>query len=463
VRLSYGKPLNFNTRVLYTRAVTHPQALLIAPTWIAPVAPSSAVLADHAIVIRGSTIETVAPVDEARRNNPGIAELALPGHLITPGLINLHTHAAMALLRGLGDDLPLARWLEEKIWPTEARLAGADFVADGALLAAHEMLRGGVTTFNDMYFFPEATAAAARALGMRAALGIIVIGFPTAYANSPGDYLRKGLELRDACAGDPLLSFCLAPHAPYTVDDDTLRRVAVLADELDLPVHIHIHETAGEIEQSLAQFGERPLARLERAGLLTPHLIGVHAVHLSDAEIQLLANRGASVAHCPHSNLKLASGIAPVAKLLDAGITVGIGTDGSASNNRLDLLGEARTAALLAKGASGRAQAWPAPAVLRALTLDSAKALGLDRRIGSIEPGKQADLVAFDFTASELQPVYDPLSQLIYAAGREHVAEVWIDGQHVVKMRQLGSSEAVRATREVVARIPVWQNRVTFA
>ena len=455
--------MNFNTRLLYTPCVDTANALLIAPTWIAPVAPTNGVLTDHAIVIRGSTIEALAPIDQARRANPGVAELPLPGHLVTPGLINLHTHAAMSLLRGLGDDLPLARWLEEKIWPAEARLAGADFVADGALLAAHEMLRGGVTTFNDMYFFPEATASAARTLGMRAALGIIVIGFPTAYASNPGDYLRKGLELRDACAGDPLLSFCLAPHAPYTVDDDTLRRVAVLADELDLPVHIHIHETSGEIERSVAQLGERPLARLERAGLITPHLIGVHAVHLSDDEISLLANRGAAVAHCPHSNLKLASGIAPVARLIDAGVTVGIGTDGSASNNRLDLLGESRTAALLAKGASGRADAWPAPAVLRALTLDAAKALGLDPVIGSIEPGKRADLVAFDLTAAELQPVYDPVSQLIYAAGREHVAEVWIDGQHVVKMQQLGSAEAVRAVREVVARVTVWQNRVTSA
>jgi 5-methylthioadenosine/S-adenosylhomocysteine deaminase len=298
---------------------------------------------------------------------------------------------------------------------------------------------------------------------MRAALGIIVIGFPTAYASSPADYLRKGLELRDACAGDPLLSFCLAPHAPYTVDDDTLCRVAVLADELDLPVHIHIHETAGEVERSLSQFGERPLARLSRAGLLTPHLIGVHAVHLSNEEIAQLAGCGATVAHCPHSNLKLASGVAPIAQMLDAGVNVGIGTDGSASNNRLDLLGEARTAALLAKGASGRADVWPAPAVLRALTLDAARALGQDHAIGSIEPGKRADLVAFDFSASELQPVYDPLSQLVYAAGREHVAEVWVNGQHVVKMRQLGSSEAVRAVREVVARVPVWQNRVTSA
>lgn len=455
--------MNFNTRLLYTSAVAHPDTLLLAPSWIAPVAPVNAVLADHAIVLQGSQIIDLAPIAEARARHPHAAELALPGHLITPGLINLHTHAAMALLRGFGDDLPLARWLEERIWPAEARLAGADFVADGALLAGYEMVLGGVTTFNDMYFFPEATAAAARTLGLRAVLGIIVIGFPTAYASSASEYLRKGLELRDSCAGDSMLTFCLAPHAPYTVDDDTLRKVAVLADELDLPVHIHLHETAGEIERSIAQHQMRPLARLDRAGLVTSHLIGVHAVHLDDDEIALLAERGAAIAHCPHSNLKLASGIAPIARMLDAGLTVGIGTDGSASNNRLDLLGEARTGALLAKGASGRADAWPAPAVLKSLTFDAARALGLDATIGSIEPGKQADLVAFDLGSTELQPVFDPLSQLIYAAGREHVAEVWIAGKHVVQMRQLVSSDARASIREVVARIPLWQNRAKAA
>lgn len=443
--------------------MTHPDALLLAPSWIAPVAPANTVLSDHAIVIQGSQILDLAPIAEARARHPGIAELALPDHLITPGFINLHTHAAMSLLRGFGDDLPLARWLEERIWPAEARLAGADFVADGALLAAHEMLLGGVTTFNDMYFFPEATAAAARTLGMRVALGIIVIGFPTAYASSPGEYLRKGLELRDACADDPMVSFCLAPHAPYTVDDDTLRRVAVLADELDLPVHTHLHETADEIARSLAQHRMRPLERLDRAGLVTPHLIGVHAVHLDDNEIALMASRGAAIVHCPHSNLKLASGIAPIAQLLDAGVTIGIGTDGSASNNRLDLLAEARTGALLAKGASGRAEVWPAPAVLKSLTLDAARVLGLDRMVGSIEAGKQADLVALDLGRPELQPVFDPISQLIYAAGREHVSHVWVAGQHVVKMRQLAGSDALRSTREVVTRIPLWQNRAERA
>lgn len=426
-------------------------------------APQPSVLRDHAVVVRAGRIAALAPLAEATARHPDAERIDLPGRLLTPGLVNLHTHAAMALLRGLGDDLPLARWLEECIWPAEARMASAQFVADGAMLAAHEMLTGGVTTFNDMYFFPEATATSARALGMRAVLGLIVIGFPTAYASTPTDYLRKGLDWRDAQAGEPRIHFCLAPHAPYTVDDETLRRVAVLADELDLPVHIHIHETAGEIERSLAQHGMRPLARLDRLGLVTPRLIGVHAVHLEPAEIELLASRAASVAHCPHSNLKLASGIAPVSALIDAGIRVGVGTDGSASNNRLDLLSEARTAALLAKGSSGRAEAWPASAVLRSLTLEAARALGLESEIGSIEVGKQADLAAFDLSAVELQPVYDPVSQLIYAAGREHVDSVWVAGEIVVRKRQLVSQDSRQRLAEVVARIPMWQNRAKSA
>lgn len=440
-----------------------PSSYLIAPSWVAPVGPGPALLSNHAVVVEGDQIAALAPLDEALAAFPLATRVDLPGRLLTPGLINLHTHAAMSLLRGMGDDLPLSRWLEECIWPAEARLAGPQFVADGALLAAYEMLTGGVTTFNDMYFFPEATAASARLMGLRAVVGIIVIGFPTAYASTPAEYLRKGLDWRDSQSGERLLHFCLAPHAPYTVDDDTLRRVAVLADELDLPVHIHIHETTGEIERSLAQYGVRPLARLEQLGLLTPRLIGVHAVHLSEGEIDLLAQSAASVAHCPHSNLKLASGIAPVAQLLDAGVRVGIGTDGSASNNRLDLLAEARTAALLAKGSSGRAEVWPAASVLRSLTLDAASALGLDRQIGSIEVGKQADLVAFDLTSPELQPVYDPISQLIYAGGREHVDSVWVGGEAVVRMRQLVSTISRQALAEVVGRTPMWQNRAKSA
>lgn len=447
-----------------------PNPLLIAPQWIVPVGPAPAdpsdserahrVLVEHAVVIEGERIAALLPLGEARQRYPHADTLALPGHLLAPGFVNLHSHAAMALLRGVGDDLPLQRWLNERIWPLESRLVGARFVHDGALLAFHEMLLGGITCVNDMYFFPEAAIAAATTLGLRSVHGIIVIDFPSAWASDAADYLRKGLELRDRMRDEPLVDFCLAPHAPYTVSDDALRRIAVLSRELGLPIHTHVHETREEVETSVARHGMRPLERLADLGVLGPELIAVHAVHLSESDLRLLAGAGASVAHCPRSNLKLASGIAPTARMHELGIAVGIGTDGSASNNRLDLLGEARTAALLAKGHSGSAEAWPAARTLRAMTLDAARALGMDERIGSIEAGKQADLVALDLSAAELAPVFDPVSHLVYSCGREHVRHVWVAGKHVVSKRQI-TDDAVRlAITEVVARTAVWHNRV---
>ncbi|MGD9945514.1 MAG: TRZ/ATZ family hydrolase [Burkholderiaceae bacterium] len=433
--------------------------VLLAPQWIAPVAPDPRVLTGHAVVIDGSRIAALAPLAEARQQYPDADLLPLPGHLLTPGFIDLHTHAAMALLRGAADDLPLQQWLTERIWPLEAALVDADFVHDGALLACRELLLGGVTCINDMYFHPEACARAALTLGMRSVQGIVILDAPTRYASSPADYLRKGLELRDQLRGESRVSFALAPHAPYTVSDEPLRQVAVLSRELGLPIHMHVHETAREISDSLDKCGQRPLQRLDALGLVGPELIAVHAVHLSDEDLRLLAERGASVAHCPHSNLKLASGIAPTARMHELGIPVGIGTDGSASNNRLDLLAEARSAALLAKGISGRADAWPAWRTLQAMTLDAARALGLDNCSGSVEVGKQADLVAIDLSAIELSPVFDPVSQLIYACGREHVGHVWIDGSHVVRKRQLSNTQAESAVAEVVGRTAVWHNR----
>ena len=434
--------------------------LLILPEWIAPVAPSPALLYGHAVAIEGDRIAALLPADQALALHPDAQRVELPGHLLVPGLVNLHTHAAMALLRGVGDDLPLKAWLEQRIWPIEARLMSPDYVFDGSLLACAEMLLGGITCFNDMYFFPEEVAAAAGTLGMRAALGIIMVEFPSAYGSGADEYLRKGLQLRDRLRDEPLVSFCLAPHAPYTVSDESFRRVARLVGELGLPVHCHLHETAQEIADSLAATGRRPIARLAGLGLLGPELIAVHAVHTDESDLRLLAEHGASVAHCPHSNLKLGSGVAPVARMRELGINVGIGTDGAASNNRLDLLGEARTAALLAKGSTGNAAAWSAPQVLEAMTLGGARALGLAGRIGSIEPGKQADLVAVELRTAELAPVFDPVSHLVHAAGREHVREVWVAGRHVVRKRQLADGTAAMKLSEVVGRSRMWQNRV---
>jgi 5-methylthioadenosine/S-adenosylhomocysteine deaminase len=408
--------------------------------------------------VRDGVIEAVLPAEQARERFGAYELLELARHALIPGLINAHTHAAMTLMRGLADDLPLMRWLEDHIWPAEKRHISADFVRDGTLLACAEMLRGGITCFNDMYFFPEAALEAALAAGMRSAHGVIVIEFPSAYAADPADYLRKGLELRDRYRDEPLASFCLAPHAPYTVSDPTLRDIATLAAELDLPVHIHLHETQDEIDRSIAEHGVRPLERLARLGLLGPNLIAVHAVHLEPSEIALLARHGCSVAHCPSSNLKLASGFAPVASMLESKINLAIGTDGAASNNRLDMFQEMRTAALLAKAVARNAQALPAHAALRAATLGGAQALGLADRTGSIAPGKAADLVALAIEGPELAPCYDPVSHLVYAAGREHVTHVWVAGEaRVVEGKLLGKLQNDGGSG-LDTRVQLWQN-----
>jgi len=434
--------------------------LLICPEWIAPVGPGPRVLHDHAVVIEGDLITAVLPAARAAELHPEAQRLALPGHLLIPGLVNLHTHAPMNLLRGVGDDLALDAWLRERIWPLEAQLLSPEFAFDGALLACAEMLLGGTTCFNDMYFFPDQVAVAASVFGMRASIGLPVVEFPTAWGTGPAEYLRKGLALRDRMRDDPLTSFCLAPHAPYTVGDDSFRQIASLAAETGMPIHCHVHETAREVADALAETGRRPLQRLAELGILGPQLIAVHAVHMDDTDLAMLAAHSASVAHCIHSNLKLASGIAPTARMRALGINVGIGTDGAASNNRLDLLQEGRTAALVAKGLASDATLWGAHEVLEAMTLSGARALGLDDRIGSIAPGKAADLVALDFTEVQTLPVFDPISQLVYAAGREQVSEVWVAGRHVVRTRQLSENDVQARLDEVVGRSRLWHNRV---
>jgi 5-methylthioadenosine/S-adenosylhomocysteine deaminase len=430
--------------------------LLINARWVVPVEPAGVALERHAVAVRDGLIEAVLPIAEAAQRFPDYARVDLPGHALIPGLVNAHTHAAMALLRGIADDLPLMRWLMEHVWPAEAKHVSPQFVKDGTLLACAEMLRGGVTCMNDMYFFPESAIESVLEAGMRAALGLIVVEFPSAYAADPDQYLAKGLALRDQWREHPQLSFCLAPHAPYTVSDASFRKVAQLAAELDLPVHVHVHETIEEIERSLADHGMRPLARFERLGLLGPNLISVHSVHLEPAEIALLARHGCSVVHCPSSNLKLASGLAPVAALLAAGVNVALGTDGAASNNRLDLFQEMRSAALLAKVVARDAAAMPAHAALRAATLGGAAALGLEARIGSIVPGKAADLAAVSFDRLELQPAYDIVSHLVYACGREDISDVWVGGERVVQDRALTRLEL----SDLQGRALLWQTKI---
>jgi 5-methylthioadenosine/S-adenosylhomocysteine deaminase len=434
-----------------------PEATIIVESaWIMPVAPAEAVLRNHAVVIGGDKINAVLPASEARARFPGAQRFELGHHALIPGLVNAHTHAAMTLMRGIADDRALMDWLQNHIWPVETRLVSAEFVHDGTLLACAEMLRGGVTCFNDMYFFPDAAARAALSAGMRATLGIIAIEMPSAYASDAQDYLSKGLAIRDALKNQPLLSFCIAPHAPYTVSDRTFERIAMLQGELELPLHMHVHETLDEIAQSVARHGVRPLARLQTLGLVDSGLIAVHAIHLNEAEAQLLAEKGCHIAHCPASNLKLGSGVTPLSRLLSAGVNVALGTDGAASNNRLDVLSEMRLAALLAKGVTGNPTMLPAHTALEMATMRGARALGLDDRIGSLVPGKFADMTAIDLSAIELAPCYDPMSHLVYAAGREHVSHVWVGGELLLENGNFTRLD----TRELAAKAARWKDRI---
>ncbi len=430
---------------------------LIRPGWIVPIEPAGITLANHSLAIDRGQILALLPDAEARQRYRPRQVTELPGQVLLPGLVNLHTHAAMSLLRGFADDLPLMRWLSEHIWPAEAKHADAEFVRAGTLLACAEMLRGGITTFNDMYFFPEAAADAVLHSGMRAALGLIAIEFPTRYAVDADDYLAKGLSVRDKLSDEALLSFCLAPHAPYTVADKTFEKIATLAAQLEVPIHMHVHETAHEVEESLKLHGVRPIERLRRLGLLGPQLIAVHAVHLAPAEIDLLAHEGCHIAHCPTSNMKLASGIPPMAAATARGLNFGLGTDGAASNNRLDMFHEIRHAALLAKVASLDAEALGAHAILHAATLGGAKALGLDAKIGSLLPGKAADLCAVRLDEWLLQPCYDPASHLVYAAGREQVTHTWVAGKLLMSA---GIPSQIDAS-ELLDIAGLWHTRLT--
>ncbi|HSR01966.1 MAG TPA: TRZ/ATZ family hydrolase [Methylophilaceae bacterium] len=401
---------------------------IIESRWLYPCVPSQILLEHQAVVISAGNIIDICPIAEATEKYQADETTALSEHILMPGLINLHTHAAMSLMRGLADEVGLSDWLQNHIWPAEAQLVCPEFVYDGTMLAAAEMLSGGVTTFNDMYFYPDQTANASSKMGMRANIGLVVIEFPTQYANDADDYIKKGLDARDRARNQPLVSFSFAPHAPYTVSDDTFIRVATLANQVNITMHTHLHETVAEIAESEKQFGLRPLSRLVNMDLLGPNVTFAHGVHMNDVEMQMLAECGCNIAHCPTSNLKLASGVAPINRYLQHGINIGLGTDGAASNNRLDIFSEIRLAALLAKGINGDATTLPAYKALEMATINGAKALGLDDKIGSIEVGKSADLTAVAFTDINMHPCFDPISHLVYVAGREQVSHVWVEG-----------------------------------
>ena len=430
---------------------------VIHARWVVPVEPQGVVHEHHAVAVREGRIVDLLPSRDATQRYQPAQHFHLSEHALIPGLVNAHTHAAMTLLRGLADDMALMDWLENHIWPAERRWVDAEFARDGTRLAIAEMLRGGVTCFNDMYFYPEETARVAAETGVRAMVGLIVLDLPHPFAQDADEYLAKGLALHDEFRHHPLVRTAFAPHAPYSVSDGPLRRVGTLAEELDVPVHMHVHETADEVRQSVDQHAARPLERLYRLGLVSPRLQAVHMTQLTEAEIGLLAEHGCHVLHCPESNLKLANGFCPVQRLLNAAVNVGLGTDGAASNNDLDMFGEMRTAALIAKAVASSASALAAEDALRMATLNGAKAMGWDAEIGSLEIGKAADIVALNLADIETQPIYHVASQLVYATGRDKVTDVWVAGRHLLKERRLTTLDE----DDVLGRTRSWQQRIT--
>jgi 5-methylthioadenosine/S-adenosylhomocysteine deaminase len=430
--------------------------LLIEARWVVPVEPHDVVLEHHAVAIDGDRIVAVLPISEARNAYAPRERVELGEHVLIPGLINTHTHNPMTLMRGLADDLPLMVWLQQHIWPVEAKVIGPEFVRDGVELAVAEMIRGGTTCANENYFFPDAIGATYRKLGFRAMVGLPIIEFPSAWAKTQDEYFERAGETHDSFRNDALIRTAFAPHAPYTVSDESFERIRVLADQLDIPVHLHLHETAHEVEEERKKSGLRPFQRLQKLGLVNDRLIAVHMTQLTDGEIAACAEAGVSVVHCPESNLKLASGFCPAEKIRKAGVNLAIGTDGCASNNDLDMFGEMRTAALLAKAVAEDAAAFDASFALRAATINAAKALGMEEQIGTIEVGKQADLAAVRLSDLETQPLFHIVSQLVYATGRHQVSDVWIAGRRKLAERQLVDMD----TADILARTHAWRERI---
>lgn len=428
---------------------------LLLPRWLVPVEPAGVVLENYGVVIDGDRIALITQRQQALKHQYKQV-LELPDSMLIPGLINAHGHAAMTLFRGMADDLPLHIWLQEHIWPAESRWVNTDFVRDGTDLAIAEQLLGGVTCYSDMYFHPEIACQQVHHSGIRAQICMPIADFPMPGLRNTDEALRLGLELHDDFKQHPRISAALGPHAPYTLSDDNLSKVAALLHQLDIGVQMHVHETAHEVAESLKLYGKRPLARIAEHGLLGPSFQAVHMTQIDHSDLDLLLANNCSLIHCPHSNLKLASGFCPVDRVWQAGINVALGTDGAASNNNLSMLEEMRTAALLAKAVSGSATALNAHQTLRMATINGARALGLAEQTGSLEVGKLADLVSINLSGLSTQPVHDPVSQLVYACSNDAVEHVWVGGKQLVCNRQLTRMD----TAEIRAKTDQWRQRI---
>jgi 5-methylthioadenosine/S-adenosylhomocysteine deaminase len=431
--------------------------LLINAAWVVPVAPNNIALTNHSVAITGNQIVELGPTAQLQQAYQAQEVLDLDHHIVMPGLINAHGHAAMSLLRGAGEDKPLEVWLNQTIWPMEARLMNPDYVRLGTELSITEMLRSGTTTFSDMYFYPEVVAKVCVEQGIRAQLAFPLIEFANPWSTDVPNALHKGLELFHALRHEDLVNVALGPHAAYSLGAEDMERVGMYAAELDIMVQIHLHETAEEVRQAVAQTGQTWIQRLYELGLLGPNLQAVHMTQLSEEEIALIAETGTHVVHCPTSNLKLASGYCPVAKLQEAGICVAIGTDGAASNNRLDMFDETRMAALLAKHEQHNAAAGKAEDAVRMATLDGAKALGIDHLTGSIEAGKAADLISINIHSLGIMPMYNPFAALVHGHTGHAVDHVIVNGQTLVKNSQFTRMNVT----DLVQRVHAWHTAQT--
>jgi 5-methylthioadenosine/S-adenosylhomocysteine deaminase len=432
-----------------------PIELLIDARWVLPIAPVNDVREHASVAVSGGRILAVGPREPMHARFAAAEIVSLPNHVLLPGLVNAHGHAAMTLLRGLAEDAPVAEWLNDHVWPLEGRLVDEAFVRDGTRLAVAEMIRGGITCFSDMYFFPEVAAEVARLAGMRVQVAFPIIPFPNAWSGSVDEALHKGMALHDYYRDHPLVRVAFGPHAAYSVSRGDLERVLMYSEELDAAVHIHLHESAAEVAEARAAQGRSWIEMLAEIGLLGPRLQAVHVTRVDEREIALLAEARVQVVHCPHANLKLASGICPVTQLQRAGVDVALGTDGAAGNNALDLFAEARLAALLAKLSTDDARALPAARALEMATLGGARALGLDTEIGSLEPGKLADLTAVDLRAPRFAPVHDPIAALVHSNAGRAVSHVWVAGRALLAngtLTTLDEAAVIETASDWVAR-----------
>ena len=442
--------------VAATISAAEPVDFIVSARYVVTVDPQYRIIENGAVAVKAANIVAVgarAAIDAAYRTPQRIDR---PNAVLMPGLINTHTHAAMTLLRGIADDLALQDWLVNHIFPAEAKNVTPEFVEWGAKLACIEMMLSGTTTFTDMYYFEDVAARAVKQAGMRGVMGETIIRFPVPDAKTPAIALANTARFLDSFAGDELIVPAVAPHAIYTNEDETLKASRALADRFHAPLVIHVSETEQEVKDSQAQRRGTPVEVLERLGVLDGPTIAAHCVWVNRKDMDILARHRTGVAHCPSSNMKLASGAAPVAEMLAHGVTVGLGTDGAASNNDLDLMEEMDLAGKLQKLVTRDPRSLPGRKIIEMATIDGARVLGLDSKIGSLEPGKRADMIAISLDEANAIPLYSVTSQLIYALKASNVRDVWVNGRQLMRGRNvltLDSAQVFAKAHELAARI----------